>query len=102
MIVTRKSGTGNVRFKYIIFRGEGTINGNGQGTGTIIAQANAASAIAVGAVLYTNTPAYGNAPTIASFSSRGGAVLNGDDRLKPDIVCTEWGKHHCESWWSKY
>ncbi|MGC4048651.1 MAG: S8 family serine peptidase [Paludibaculum sp.] len=87
IIITRKSGTRNVRFKYIIFRGEGVINNYVQNNGTIIGQANAEGAIAVGAVLYTNTPPYGvNPPTVASFSSRGGIKIDGVDRHKPDIT----------------
>ena len=86
IIVTRKGGSRNVRFKYVIYRGEGTITSNTQGTGTVLGQANAAGAITVGAVLYSNTPEYGNAPTVASFSSRGGTLINGVNRFKPDIT----------------
>ncbi len=50
---------------------------NTQGTGTVLGQANSSGAISVGAALYLNTPAYGvNPPTIASFSSRGGTLVN--------------------------
>ena len=43
-------------------------------------------AMAVGAVLYTNTPEYGvTPPTVASFSSRGGTLVNGVNRNKPDF-----------------
>ncbi len=87
IIITRKGGNQNVLFKYILFRGEGTITSNVQGTGTVIGQANDVNAIAVGAVLYSNTPAYGTTPpTIASFSSRGGTLVNGVNTNKPDIV----------------
>src|SRR5665213_77404 len=42
--------------------------------------------MAVGAVLYTNTPAYGvSIPTIASFSSTGGTPDNGIVRNKPEF-----------------
>jgi hypothetical protein len=86
LIVTRKSGSGNIRFKYIIFRGSIKFNEYEQGTATVVGQANAASAMSVGAVLYSNTPAYGvNPPTVASFSSRGGVVIDGIDRNKPDF-----------------
>ncbi len=86
-MVRRTIGTGNVKFKYIIFRGEGVITEFNQGTGTVVGQANAASAIAVGAALYTNTPEYGvNPPTVATFSSRGGVIANGTNRNKPDII----------------
>lgn len=86
LIITRKSGSGNIRFKYIVFRGSIEFNEYEQGTATIIGQANAASAMSVGAVLFSNTPAYGvNPPTIASFSSRGGVLIDGIDRNKPDF-----------------
>ena len=56
-------------------------------TATIVGQANAAGAIAVGAVLYLNTPEFGKPiPTPASFSSRGGALVSGINRNKPDIM----------------
>jgi len=93
IVIARKAGAGAVRFKYIFFRGDGIIKGadnvteNIQGTGTVIGQANAATSIAVGAALYLNTPAYGiNPPTIASFSSRGGVLVNNVNRNKPDII----------------
>jgi hypothetical protein len=92
IIITRKSGVGNVRFKYVIFRGEGVINEYNQGTGTVIGQANAESAMSIGAVLYKNTPVYGvNPPTVASFSSRGGVLIDGIDRQKPDFCAPNGG-----------
>ena len=39
----------------------------------------------MGAVLYLNTPTFGVEPTAASFSSRGGTLIDGVDRQKPDI-----------------
>ena len=75
-----------IRFKYIFFRGTGvTFNEFEQGTSTVVGQANADGAIAVGAVLYLNTPTFGVEPTAASFSSRGGTLIDGVDRQKPDI-----------------
>ena len=54
---------------------------------TVVGQANAEGAMTVGAVLYSNTPAYGvNPPTIASFSSIGGTPVNGIVRNKPDFT----------------
>ena len=53
----------------------------------MVGQSNAEGAIAVGAVLYTNTPAFGvNPPTIASFSSVGGTPVNGIVRNKPELT----------------
>ncbi len=87
MIIKNAGPNQNVNFKYIIFRGEGVINEYNTGTSTIVAQANAQGAMTVGAVLYSNTPAYGvNPPTIASFSSIGGTPVNGVVRNKPDFT----------------
>ena len=87
IIIVRAAGTGNVRFKYIFFRGNTVISEYNSGNSTIVGQANAAGAMAVGAVLYTNTPAYGvNPPTVASFSSRGGTPVNNVVRNKPEFT----------------
>ncbi|MCT4625346.1 MAG: S8 family serine peptidase, partial [Schleiferiaceae bacterium] len=86
IMIVRANGTGNVDFKYVVFRGEMTINEHNTGSSTIVGHPNAEGAIAVGAVLYSNTPAYGvDPPTIASFSSRGGTLVNGQVRNKPEI-----------------
>lgn len=87
LIILKSAGAENVRFKYIVFRGQLTMDEYANvGNSTIVGQANAEGAIAVGAVLYSNTPEYGvDPPTIASFSSRGGTVINGVDRMKPEI-----------------
>lgn len=59
LLITKSAGS-NVKFKYIIFRGEASIEQiSGSEKGTIVGQANAAGAITVGAVLYTNTPSSG-------------------------------------------
>ena len=76
-----------MNFKYIVFRGELTIAEHNNGTSTLVGQANSAGAMAVGAVLYSNTPAFGvNPPTIASFSSIGGTPVNGVVRSKPEFT----------------
>ncbi len=79
-IVIAKTAGPDVRFKYIVFRGHDTYKMDNflDGASTIVGQANAAGAIAVGAVLYTNTPAYLGTPSIASFSSIGGTPVDGD------------------------
>ncbi|NTV84350.1 MAG: hypothetical protein HGA23_08640, partial [Bacteroidales bacterium] len=71
-MIIRSAGSGTAVLKYIIFRGDIQINEYATiGGSTLIGQANAEGAIAVGAVLYSNTPEYGvNPPTVASFSSR--------------------------------
>lgn len=86
LMIVRASGSGPAFLKYIIFRGDIQINEYATASPTLVGQANAAGSIAVGAVLYSNTPEYGvNPPTIASFSSRGGTPVNGVNRNKPDI-----------------
>jgi subtilisin family serine protease len=88
LVILKAGGAEDVRFKFIVFRGQLTMDEYANvGNSTIVGQANAEGAIAVGAVLYSNTPEYGvNPPTIASFSSRGGTVVNGVDRMKPEIT----------------
>ena len=87
IMITRKWGSQNVKFKYVIFRGDATINEYANGGSTIVGHPNAEGAIAVGAVLYTNTPAFGvSQPSAASFSSRGGTEVKGAVRQKPDIM----------------
>ncbi len=87
IVIIRETGTAPVTVKYVVYRGKLKINEYGTlNASTISGQANAAGAIAVGAVLYTNTPEYGVVPpTVASFSSRGGTLVNGVNRMKPDI-----------------
>lgn len=87
IVMVRETGTAAATLKYVVYRGlVKVMEYNGLTASTITGQANAAGAIAVGAVLYTNTPEYGlAAPTVASFSSRGGTLVSGVDRSKPDI-----------------
>ncbi|RYZ21846.1 MAG: hypothetical protein EOP49_46825, partial [Sphingobacteriales bacterium] len=90
-MVVRAAGTGTVRFKYIIFRGDPTIVDYQTGNSTIVGHANADSAIAVGAMLYANVPPFTPVwPGVASFSSRGGtATLTNNAfavRNKPDLI----------------
>ncbi len=86
ILIVRAAGSDNVLFKYVVFRGDITINEYQSGSSTVVGQANAEGATAVGAVLYSNTPDFGvSPPTIASFSSRGGTPVNGVVRNKPEI-----------------
>ncbi|MCE2845971.1 MAG: S8 family serine peptidase, partial [Sphingobacteriales bacterium] len=92
LMVTKTWGATNVEFKYIIFRGEAVINEYNSGTATCVGQANATGAMAVGAVLYSNTPAFGvSPPTPAGFSSTGGAAVRGVVRSKPDFMAPNGG-----------
>jgi hypothetical protein len=94
IMVVRAAGTGNVRFKYIIFRGDATIlDFPSTSTSTVVGHSNADSAITVGAMLYANFPAYTPVwPGVASFSSRGGTFTQNGigntfaQRNKPDII----------------
>lgn len=96
LIVVKASGSAtNLRFKYIIFRGDGSIfDYENTAPSTIVGHPNADSCIAVGAMLYGKilpfTPIY---PGVASFSSRGGSatLVRGSTtqftpRLKPDLI----------------
>jgi len=92
LMVVRASGTADVRFKYIIFRGDATILNHQRGTSTIVGHPNSDSAIAVGAMLYANiqpfTPIW---PGVASFSSRGGTQIVANNitlppRNKPELI----------------
>ncbi|POY35312.1 hypothetical protein C3K47_16135 [Solitalea longa] len=91
ILITRAAGSGNVDLKYIIFRGDATINEYNTGTSTIIGQANATGAFTIGAVRYNRTPLAGvNPPEIESFSSVGGPVnINGIPRNKPDFTAPD-------------
>ena len=87
ILITKRATDSNVRFKYIVFRGNLTINEHNAGTSTLVGQANAKGAMAVGAALYSNTPAFGvSPPTVASFSSAGGTTVENSIRTKPDFV----------------
>lgn len=91
LMVARASGTGNVRFKFIIFRGEANIQDYQSGNSSIVGHSNADGAIAVGAMLYKDIPSISPIwPGVASFSSRGGTVTNQGagtvQRAKPDII----------------
>ncbi len=92
VMIANATGTSNVRFKYIIFRGDAVIQDyNNVGTSTIVGHPNAEGAIAVGAMLYENFPAFTPIwPGVASFSSRGGTLTKtnagAQTRNKPEII----------------
>ena len=75
-----------VRFKYILFRGGDKFEiaeaAQKKGTSTIVGHANAAGAIAVGAVRFDRTPQYNGVLQVMSFSSQGGTAVNGV--IRPD------------------
>ncbi|NQU33855.1 MAG: S8 family serine peptidase, partial [Bacteroidetes bacterium] len=76
----------NVKFKYIVFRGGIAINEyNTGGTSTIVGHANSVGAMTVGAVRFSETPAYGGDLEIEYYSSVGGML----DRQKPDFCAPD-------------
>jgi hypothetical protein len=91
LMIVRAAGTGNVRFKYIIFQGDATIQNFQTGTSTIVGHANSRGAISVGAMLYDSIPGLTPVwPGVASFSSRGGTFTLENNtyitRNKPDLI----------------
>ena len=100
IMIIRAAGLTNVKFKLIVFRGDKLVFNeyNPNGSSTIVGQANAKGAMTVGAVLYSNTAAFGykrpvdaGAFTVASFSSIGGNNIQGEDRHKPDFIAPNGG-----------
>ncbi len=117
LIINNNPGNPAPRMKYIVFRGgirfmEGFA---GEGASTLVAQANAAGAIAVGAARYNYVKNYINKvpagypvavpnnplipssilskPQIETFSSIGGTFTNGEStpRNKPELVGPDGG-----------
>jgi subtilisin family serine protease len=76
----------SIRFKYVLFRGGDKFEiaeaAQKKGTSTIVGHANAAGAIAVGAVRFDRTPQYDGVLQVMSYSSRGGTPVNGV--IRPD------------------
>jgi hypothetical protein len=91
VMIVRAAGTGNVRFKYVIFRGDATILDYQTGTSSIVGHPNANGAIAIGAMLYADIPPFTPVwPGVASFSSRGGTFTLQNNvfvaRNKPELI----------------
>ena len=78
----------NLRFKYVVFRGDLKINEYNSESSTIVGHSKSPEAFTVGAARYSKTPAFGvNIPVAESFTSTGGGILeNGVVSQKPDIV----------------
>ncbi len=97
IFISNRTTTGNpARFKYIIISLTGdastdiTFNQfSTTGNSTIVGQANAAGAIAVGAVRYDKAPPLFATPVTESFSSVGGTVVGGVVRNKPELVAPD-------------
>ncbi|MEP7110456.1 MAG: S8 family serine peptidase [Ferruginibacter sp.] len=91
LMIVRAAGNVNVRCKYVIFRGEGTILDYQTGGSSIVGHPNAAGAISIGAMLYANIPPFTPVwPGVASFSSRGGTFTLQNNtfitRNKPELI----------------
>src|SRR5207247_2311612 len=82
-----------IKLKYVVFRGDMTIDEYQSGATTITGQANAEGAMTVGAVRYTKTPMFnGNhTPVVEPYSSVGGTPVNGLVRNKPDFCAPDGG-----------
>jgi hypothetical protein len=90
IMIVRASGSGNVRFKIVVFRGDLKFNEFETGTSTLVGQANAVGAMAIAAARYTKTPAFGASPAVAeSFTSIGGTPVYGTARKKPDFTAPD-------------
>jgi len=91
LMIIRAAGNTPVNFKYVVFRGSVTINEYNTGQSTIVGQANAAGAMAVGAIRYNRTPAFGGTSpyTTETSSSLGGTPINGVVRNKPDFTAPD-------------
>ena len=88
IINTSTNPSPNLRFKYVVFRGDFKINEHTSESSTIVGHGNSPEAITVGAARYSKTPAFGvSVPVLESFSSSGGAILaNGIISQKPDFI----------------
>ena len=111
LIVNNTTTSNPSRMKYVVFSGGIRIMEYNVGTSTLVGQANADSAIAVGAARYNYVPGYVNhppagypiavpnnsanpatnltQPQIETFSSLGGTQTNGVVRNKPDFVAPD-------------
>jgi hypothetical protein len=88
-IVNNTSTSNPSRIKYIVFKGGIRFMEFNEGTSTLVGQANADSAMAVGAARYDKAPPFITPPLIESFSSTGGTKTNGVVRQKPDFVAPD-------------
>ena len=94
-ITNKTTGSNPARFKYIIISLTGDPSTDitfnqfaATGNSTIVGQANAAGAIAVGAVRYDKAPPFAS-PVVETFSSFGGTVMGAAARNKPELVAPD-------------
>jgi hypothetical protein len=101
IVITKSGGPAPKIIKYIDFEGYISFNEFNTSGSTIFGHSNAKGAIAVGAVRYNRTPAFGvNPPIIEAFSSAGGTKIyfnsqgkrkNPEIRHKPEITAPNGG-----------
>jgi subtilisin family serine protease len=90
ILIVRAEGSGAANIKYVMYRGDATINEFKTGTSTIVGHANASGAITIGAVRYSQSPAFGTpVPVLESFSSFGGMLINNVASQKPDFTAPD-------------
>ena len=81
-MIVSATGATNVRFKYVVFRGKNgfSIEQFDNKASTIVGHPNAAGAMSVGAVRYTNGTA-----SVEDFSSTGGTLVTTPGGLQTGI-----------------
>ncbi len=101
-MIVRAGGTGNVRFKYIVFRGNLTVNDVITESSTIVGHANADSVMTVGAVRYSSTPAYGISPFVPGIFFlfwRNTSEWNRSQQA--GFCCSRRGKYFSKFWFDQ-
>ena len=94
IMIVSATGATNVRFKYVVFRGKNgfSIEQFDNKASTIVGHPNAAGAMSVGAVRYTNGTA-----AVEDFSSTGGTLVTTPgglvNRNKPDFAAPNGGNN---------
>src|SRR6185312_1788274 len=102
LVITNFQGPNPGLMKYVLFNFNGTIQEFATNSSTIYGHINAATAEAVGAAAYFNTPAFGVSPPVIDFySSSGGTPIlfdsagnrlaNAEIGSKPEIVAPDGG-----------
>jgi hypothetical protein len=103
ILITNFAGPNPGLMKYVLFNFNGTIQEFATHSSTIYGHPNAATAEAVGAAAYFNTPAFGvSPPVLDSYSSAGGTPIlfdsagnrlaNAEIGSKPEIVAPDGGE----------
>jgi hypothetical protein len=102
ILITNFAGPNPGLIKYVLFNFNGTIQEFATNSSTIYGHTNAATAEAVGAAAYFNTPAFGVSPPVLDlysssggtpilFDSAGNRLANAEIGSKPEIVAPDGG-----------